>query len=208
MVVIIGAGFAGLSAAAFMARSGWQVTVLEKNTTAGGRAQQLKAAGFTFDMGPSWYWMPDVFERFFNQFGKQVSDYYTLQRLDPSYRVYWHSHHTDIPANYADLKKLFESIEPGSGPKLDQYLKEAEHKYRIGMQRLVYKPGQSVFEFLDWEVVTNAFRLDLLTSIKTHIAKHFKNGMLQQLMELPVLFLGALPQNTSALYSLMNYGDI
>jgi phytoene desaturase len=207
-VIIIGAGFAGLSAAAFMAQAGWQVTVVDKNETAGGRARQLKADGFTFDMGPSWYWMPDVFERFFNQFGKQVSDYYTLERLDPSYRVYWEKSFTDIPAQYGLLKALFESIEPGSGQQLDHYLQEAAHKYRIGIQNLVYKPSQSLTEFLDWEVVKNVFRLDVFTSIKKHIAKHFKDEKLRQLMEFPILFLGALPKNTPALYSLMNYADI
>jgi phytoene desaturase len=206
--MVIGAGFAGLSAAAFMAQAGWQVTVVEKNDTAGGRAKQLKADGYTFDMGPSWYWMPDVFERFFGQFGKNVADYYTLQRLDPSYRIYWKDYHTDIPADYGELKKLFDAIEPGSSRQLDQYLQEAAHKYRIGIQNLVYKPGQSLLEFADWEVVKNVFRLDVFTSIKKHVAKHFKNPMLQQVMEFPVLFLGALPQNTPALYSLMNYADI
>ncbi|ANE52470.1 phytoene desaturase family protein [Flavisolibacter tropicus] len=207
-VTIIGAGFAGLSAAAFMAKEGWQVTVIEKNATAGGRARQLKAEGFTFDMGPSWYWMPDVFERYFQQFGKRVRDYYTLTRLDPSYRVYWPNSQTDIPANYESLKAWFDSIEKGSGVQLDTYLKEAAHKYSIGIQQLVYKPGQSLSEFMDWEVIKNVFRLDVFTSIKRHIAKYFKHPKLQQLMEFPVLFLGALPKDTPALYSLMNYADI
>jgi phytoene desaturase len=207
-VLVIGAGFAGLSAAAFMARAGWEVTVIDKGATAGGRARQLKEAGFTFDMGPSWYWMPDVFERFFASFGKKVSDYYSLTRLDPSYRVYWSDGATDIPADYSELKALFERIEPGSGARLDHYLKEAQHKYSIGMQRLVYKPGRSLSEFLDWDVVRNVLRLDIFTSIKKHIARHFKNERLRQLMEFPVLFLGALPENTPALYSLMNYADI
>jgi len=207
-VTIIGAGFAGMSAASFMAREGWDVTVIDKNATAGGRARQLKAEGFTFDMGPSWYWMPDVFERYFQQFGKTVSDYYSLKRLDPSYRVYWNDGITDIPADYDALKTVFENIEPGSGAKLDDYLREAAHKYRIGMQELVYKPGQSVTEFLDWKVVSNVFKLDVFTSIKKHIAKHFKNERLKQLMEFPVLFLGALPADTPALYSLMNYADV
>ena len=207
-VIVIGSGFAGLSAAAFMARAGWSVDVVEKNDTAGGRAQQLKADGFTFDMGPSWYWMPDVFERFFEQFGKKVSDYYTLKRLDPSYRIYWKDSSTDIPANYASLKNLFEQIEKGSGEKLDHYLKEALVKYRIGINDLVYKPGQSVTEFLDWNLVRNVFRLDVFTSIKSHIAKHFTDPRLRQIMEFPILFLGALPENTPALYSLMNYADI
>jgi len=207
-VLIIGAGFAGLSAAAFMAKAGWKVKVIEKNETAGGRACQLKAQGFTFDMGPSWYWMPDVFERFFAQFGKRVSDYYSLTRLDPSYRVYWNDGHTDIPAGYEALRALFERMEPGSAVRLDKYLDEASLKYRIGMQEMVYKPGLSLGEFLDWKVVRNMFKLDIFTSVKSHISKNFRNSRLRQLMEFPILFLGALPENTPALYSLMNYADM
>ncbi|MGB5005463.1 MAG: phytoene desaturase family protein [Ferruginibacter sp.] len=206
--VIIGSGFAGLSAACFMAKAGWHVTVLEKQSTPGGRARQLKEAGFIFDMGPSWYWMPEVFERFFNSFGKKVSDYYKLDRLDPSYRVYWKDAPMDIPADYEALKKLFENIEPGSGSMLDSFMKEAVYKYEVGINKLVHKPGQSYTEFLDWELVKGVFKLDVFTSMKKHISKHFKNPKLQQLLEFPVLFLGALPENTPALYSLMNYADI
>ena len=207
-IIIIGAGFAGLSAAAFMAKAGYKVTVIEKNQTAGGRACQLKAKGFTFDMGPSWYWMPDVFERFFAQFGRRVSDYYSLTRLDPSYRVYWKDEHIDIPAGYESLRSLFERLEPGSAVKLDRYLEEASVKYKIGMQEMVYKPGRSVTEFLDWKMVRNIFRLDVFTPVKSHISKYFRNERLRQLMEFPILFLGALPENTPALYSLMNYADM
>lgn len=191
-----------------MAKAGWNVTVLEKQSTPGGRARQFTEAGFVFDMGPSWYWMPDVFERFFNCFGKKVSDYYKLERLDPSYRVYWNDEPMDIPANYEELKKLFESIEPGSAAKLDSFMLEAVYKYEVGINKLVHKPGQSYTEFLDWDLVKGVFKLDVFTSMKKHISKHFKNPKLQQLLEFPVLFLGALPENTPALYSLMNYADI
>ncbi len=207
-VIIIGSGFAGLSAASFMAKAGWKVTVLEKHITPGGRARQFSEAGFTFDMGPSWYWMPDVFERYFNQFGKKVSNYYHLKRLDPSYRVYWPDGPVDIPADYEALRKLFDEIEPGSAVQLDKFLKEAAYKYEVGIQKLVYKPGQSLTEFLDWELITGVFRLDVFNSIKSHVAKHFSNPKLKELMEFPVLFLGALPEDTPALYSLMNYADI
>lgn len=207
-VIVIGSGFAGLSAAAFMAKAGWQVTVLEKHNQPGGRARKLEAEGFTFDMGPSWYWMPDVFERYFKQFGKSVSDYYTLYRLDPSYRIYWEDALMDIPADYDALKQLFNSIEPGSGEQLDKFLKEAAYKYEVGINKLVHKPGQSVAEFLDWDLITGIFKLDVFNSIKAHVAKHFNNPKLKQLLEFPVLFLGALPENTPALYSLMNYADI
>ena len=203
-----------MSAACFMAKAGWDVTVLEKQPTPGGRARQLKEAGFSFDMGPSWYWMPEVFERFFNSFGKKVSDYYKLDRLDPSYRVYWpqapggKDEPMDIPANYDELKKLFESIETGSAAKLDSFMQEAVYKYEVGINKLVHKPGQSYTEFLDWDLVKGVFKLDVFTSMKKHISKYFKNPKLQQLLEFPVLFLGALPENTPALYSLMNYADI
>jgi phytoene desaturase len=207
-VIVIGSGFAGLSAASFMAKEGWKVTVLEKNSTPGGRACQLKEQGFTFDMGPSFYWMPDVFERYFNQFGKKVSDYYQLTRLDPSYRVYWSDGYTDLPADYKALRDVFESLEPGSGSMLDKYLREAAYKYEVGVNKLVYKPSRSLTEFMDWQTISGVFRLEVFTSIKKHIYKYFKHSKLRQLMEFPVLFLGALPQDTPALYSLMNYADI
>lgn len=207
-VVIIGSGFAGLSAASFMAKAGWDVTVLEKHAMPGGRARQLKADGFTFDMGPSWYWMPDVFERYFNQFGRTVADLYQLKRLDPSYRVYWNDGPVDIPADYAALQKLFDSIEEGSAARLDAFLQEAEYKYSVGINKLVHKPGQSITEFLDMDLIKGLFRLDVFNSMKVHVAKHFKDPRLKELMEFPVLFLGALPEKTPALYSLMNYADI
>ncbi|MGG9970599.1 phytoene desaturase family protein [Ferruginibacter sp. SUN002] len=206
--IIIGSGFAGISAACYLAKAGWQVVVLEKHETAGGRARQLKENGFTFDMGPSWYWMPEVFETFFQSFGKRVDEFYKLQRLDPSYRVYYQHDYIDIPADYEALKKTFESIEPGSAVQLDQFLKEAAFKYEVGINKLVYKPGQSLTEFIDWDIIKGVFKLDVLTDMKKHIRKFFKNKKLQELMEFPVLFLGALPQNTPALYSLMNYADI
>jgi phytoene desaturase len=207
-IVIIGSGFAGLSAAAFMAKAGWEVTVLEKNSTTGGRASVLLADGFTFDMGPSWYWMPGVFERFFNCFGKKVSDYYELQRLDPSYRVYWPDDSMDVPADYNELKIVFEKLEPGSGVMLDKFMQEAAFKYEVGINKLVHKPGQSLLEFADWELVKGVLKLDVFNSIKNHVRKHFKHPKLRELLEFPVLFLGALPKDTPALYSLMNYADI
>jgi phytoene desaturase len=207
-VIVIGSGFAGLSAASFMAKQGWKVTVLEKNSMPGGRACQLKDRGFTFDMGPSFYWMPDVFERFFNQFGKTTSQYYSLDRLDPSYRIYWKDGYTDLPANYSSLKEVFETIEPDSAVKLEKYLQEAAYKYEIGVQKMAFKPGLSVWEFIDWDVMKGVFKLDVFTSVKKHIYRYFSHPRLRQMMEFPVLFLGALPEATPAMYSLMNFADI
>ena len=207
-VIIIGSGFAGMSAACFLAKAGVHVTVLEKQDTPGGRGRAFAVEGFTFDMGPSWYWMPDVFEHFFSQFGKTAQDYYDLQRLDPSYRVVWGDETKDIPADMDRLKALFESYEKGAGLRLTQFLQEAGYKYHAAMEQLVYKPGLSIFEFARWDVLKAAMRLDLLESIHTHVRRFFKHPKLLQLAEFPILFLGALPQNTPALYSLMNYADM
>lgn len=194
--------------ASFLAKAGWQVTVLEKHNQPGGRARRLIAQGFTFDMGPSWYWMPDVFERYFQQFGKSVSDFYQLQRLDPSYSVYWPDTAWDIPAGYENLKLYFEKIETGAGAELQKVMQEAAYKYEVGVKKLVFKPGQSFTEFLDWDLIKGIFKLDVFTSVKEHISRHFKDVRLRELMEFPVLFLGALAEKTPALYTLMNYADI
>lgn len=206
--LVIGAGFAGLSAATFLANKGWDVTVLEKHDLPGGRARKFETQGFVFDMGPSWYWMPDVFEKYFSNFGKKVSDYYALKRLDPSYRVYFDTNSWDIPSNYPALQNLLESVEPGAGKALDKFMEEAKYKYEVGVGKLVHKPGQSLIEFMDWDVIKGVFKLDIFQSMKKHIARFFKHPHIQMLMEFPVLFLGALPEKTPALYSLMNYADI
>ena len=207
-VSIIGAGFSGLSAACYLAKAGCTVTVYEKHDSIGGRARSYTENGFVFDMGPSWYWMPDVFERFFNDFGKSVADYYTLQRLDPGYRIFFESGSMDVPASLEELYQLFETTEPGSSKALAQFLKEAEYKYQVGIHDLVYKPGVSVRELMDARLISGVFKLDVFKSMSTHVRKLFKNERLIQLLEFPVLFLGALPQQTPALYSLMNYADL
>lgn len=206
--IVIGSGFSGLAASSFLAKQGWDVTVLEKHSLPGGRARKMEVNGFTFDMGPSWYWMPDVFERYFAQFGKKVSDYYQLHRLDPSYRVYFKKDVLDIAADYEQLKASFEQLEPGSGAQLDQFMAEAAYKYKVGINKLVFKPGQSVTEFLDADLMKGLFKLDVFTSMSKHVRKFFKDERLIELMEFPVLFLGALPQNIPALYSLMNFADV
>ncbi|MFZ6001635.1 MAG: phytoene desaturase family protein [Bacteroidota bacterium] len=208
-VSIIGAGFAGISAATCLAKEGFDVTVFEKNSTPGGRARKLVANGFTFDMGPSWYWMPDVFEKYFNLFGKKASDYYQLDRLDPSYRiVYSKNDFIDIPAGVPALKALFEKLEPGSGKHLQQFLDEGKAKYDIGINDLVYKPGLSLTEFADLKLIGNVFKLHVFQSISSYIRKFFKEPRIVKLLEFPVLFLGATPEQTPALYSLMNYADM
>ena len=208
-ICVIGSGFAGISAATYLANLGHNVYVLEKNSTHGGRARKFSSKGFTFDMGPSWYWMPDVFEKFFKDFDKNINDYINLKRLDPSYRVYFsNDEKIDIPADYESLKELFESLEEGSGLKLDEFLKQAEEKYKVGINNLVYKPGLSITEFMNYETILGALKLDIFKSMHTHIRKFFKNEKLIKLLEFPILFLGATPKNTPALYSLMNYADI
>jgi len=208
-VIVIGSGFAGLSAATCLADKGYEVTLLEKNSVPGGRARKFEAEGFTFDMGPSWYWMPDVFEHYFNLFGKSASDYYELVRLDPSYSVYFGKDDVmEVPARMEELYAMFEQYEPGSSKNLKKFLTEAQYKYEVGIKEFVHKPGHSILEFADMRVLISLFRLQMFTSMSKHVRKLFKNEQLIQLLEFPVLFLGATPENTPALYSLMNYADM
>lgn len=208
-IIVIGSGFSGLSVATKLANMGYDVSIIEKNETLGGRARSFSEQGYTFDMGPSWYWMPDVFENYFAQFGKKPSDYYDLERLDPSYKVIFaEEDQVDIPAQINQLVDLFESIEKGSGAKLEQFLSEGQYKYEVGMNDLVYKPGLSLLEFADTRVIGGALKLHLLQSMRKYVHRFFKNSKLRKLMEFPILFLGGTPSNTPALYSLMNYADM
>ena len=209
-IAVIGSGFAGISAACYLAQEGYQVDIYEKNADVGGRARQLVTDnGYVFDMGPSWYWMPEVFEQFFNDFGYKAADFYDLQLLDPGFTiVYGKDDVLEIPADFEELCKLFESIEAGSAAKLRSFLTEAEYKYNIGIGKLVYKPGLSLLEFADVDLIKGLFKLQVFTSFSSHVKKHFKDPRLVALMEFPVLFLGAMPEDTPALYSLMNYAGL
>ncbi|NLJ06432.1 MAG: phytoene desaturase [Sphingobacteriales bacterium] len=207
-VSIIGAGFSGLSSASVLAQEGFEVHVFEKHNIPGGRARKFSENGFTFDMGPSWYWMPDVFERFFNRFGKKTEDFYTLERLDPAYRVFYgKDDYLDVPSGRENIIQLFESIEKGSGEKLDKYLQQAEYKYQAGVNDLVYKPALSFTEFLKLRYLKDLFRLDLFKTMDRYVKENFRDPRIYPLLQFPVIFLGATPKRTPALYSLMNYSD-
>lgn len=208
-VIVIGSGFAGLSAATTLADRGYHVTLLEKNDSPGGRARVFEAEGFKFDMGPSWYWMPDVFDAYFNRFGKKTTDYYELVRLSPGYTIVFDQNdRMTIPADMTELEAMFDSYEPGAGLRLREFLKQAAYKYEVGINNLVYKPSRSITEFTSPKLLFDVLRMDVFQSMSKHVRKFFTHPQLIKLMEFPVLFLGATPQNTPALYSLMNYADL
>ena len=188
-VSVIGSGFSGLSTAAFLAKDGHEVSIFEKNDTIGGRARQFSADGFVFDMGPSWYWMADVFEKFFHQFGKKPSDYFDLVQLDPGFQIIFDQDHTmEISSDWDAICELFEQFEKGSSSKLNAFMKEAQYKYDIGINQLVYEPGLSLAEVCKPEIFLNVFKLQVFTSYRSHVAKYFKNPYLKSLLEFPVLF--------------------
>ena len=205
-IIVIGSGFSSLSAATYLSKYGYQVTILEKNQDFGGRARQLKSNGFIFDLGPSFYWMPDVFEKYFGDFGKKVKDYYQLIRLDPAYKIFFEKNKTvSIPGSFEKILSTFENIERGSSSKLKKFMNEAEINYSIAMNGIVFKPGFSIFELITFQTVRRVKYF--MTSIKSEVSKFFNNKKLKQILEFPVLFLGAKPENTPAFYNIMNYAD-
>lgn len=208
-ISVIGSGFAGMASATELASMGASVRIFEKNHQAGGRARKFEAQGFSFDMGPSWYWMPDVMERYFGQFGKSVDQYFELKQLDPGFQIIFDQEDIlQIPADQNALYDLFESIETGSGKQLQKFLDSARFKYEVGMNSLVYSPGLSLREYMKNDVISGIFKLQLFSSFKSYVAKYFRNKKLRALMEFPVLFLGAMPSETPALYSLMNFAGL
>lgn len=208
-VAVIGSGFSGLSASASLAKAGFEVEVFEKNSTPGGRARQLKERGFTFDMGPTWYWLPDVFEKFFAKFGKHPSDFYNLSRLDPSYRMFFGKEdYIDIPATHEELYSLFEKLEPGSAKKLRKFLLEAAFKYNLAMKEIIYLPSLSMLEYFNWTIISGVMKVNFFKSISRYIRSLFKNEHIIRILEFPVIFLGAAPSNTPSLYSMMNHADL
>lgn len=206
---MIGAGFSGLTASAILAQKGHEVHVFEKNTSIGGRARHFEAAGFIFDMGPSWFWMPDVFERFYNSMGTTMSQFYDLKKLDPGFKVIFSKdEYYEIPADHQQLCDLFESIETGSAIQLKRFLQQAEYKYQTGMSEFVYKPCHSITEFLQVKLLLDALKLDVFSSFSKHVRNYFNDPRLLAIIEFPILFLGAMPKDTPALYSLMNHAGL
>lgn len=206
-IAVIGSGFSGLSAAAYAAKAGNEVHVFEKHGQAGGRARQFTTEnGYVFDMGPSWYWMPDIIENFFADFGYKASDFYELVSLNPQFEMIFSDAKIAVPKNYEELKQTVEQIETGAALQLDSFMESAKYKYQVGMQEFVNKPCYNWLEFASPKIAISALKLDLLTNFRKYVSKYFKNPKLQALMEFPVIFLGASPKNIPALYSLMNYG--
>lgn len=206
-IAVIGAGFSGLSAASYAAQAGNEVHVFEQHPQPGGRARQFVTAnGYTFDMGPSWYWMPDIIEDFFADFGSKTSDFFELKSLDPQFEMIFEDEKIAVPKSFDALKTRFEKIEPGSGQRLEKFMEAARYKYEVGMKNFVNKPCYSWAEFISPKIAGSALKLNLLSDFRSYVAKYFSNPKLQALMEFPVIFLGASPKEIPALYSLMNYG--
>lgn len=206
---MVGGGYGGLSVAALLAKKGFRVTVLEKNDRLGGRAMVQKSKGFLFDRGPSWYLMPEVFERFFARFGKKPSDFYKLVRLDPSYRVFYHDKtRVDIPASRERTVRLFDRLEPDGGKKLERYLAEAKYKYDTAMASFLYRDYASILDFLQPRLVMAGLRLHLFESIDAYARRFFRSDKARKILEYAMVFLGGSPDNTPALYSLMSHVDL
>ncbi|MCW5517344.1 phytoene desaturase family protein [Muriicola sp. Z0-33] len=204
-IAIIGSGFSALSASCYLAKQGYEVVMLEKNNTVGGRARQLIKSGYTFDIGPSWYWMPDIFDRFFNDFGKKTSDYYVLDKLNPAYKIFFSDEEMTIGDCMEKISVEFERIEKGSASALQKFITKAQRNYQVAMEEIVYRPGVSPLELVTKDTIKSLDQF--FSTIKKEVRKQFKNPKLIATLEFPVLFLGAKPGDTPAFYSFMNYAD-
>jgi phytoene desaturase len=208
-IAVIGGGFAGLSAASYLKKMGHQVTIFEKNEQIGGRARKFEQQGFVFDMGPSWYWMPDVFENYFKDFGYKVSDFFELVQLDPGFDVVFSKQDCfSVDADFEKVKNKFEQLENGSGVQLGKFIDEADRKYQVSMNDIVFKPSYSLFEYINWKIIKNVLAVDFFIPLRRSLKKYFTHPNILKIMEFPVLFLGAMADKIPALYSIMNYAAL
>ncbi len=207
--VVIGGGFGGLSASSYLAKAGWDVTLLEKNSDVGGRARVWRKDGFVFDMGPSWYLMPEVFEQFFADLGRSRQDYYELYQLEPYYRVFFGAGESvDIDRNLDRTKGIFDTFEPGGGEKLVRYLKQAEYKYNIAMSEFLYREYRSLFDFFNRRLMLEGTKLNVFQNLDRFVGRYFSDRRAKQILEYAMVFLGASPKNAPALYSIMSHVDL
>ena len=206
--LVIGSGFSGLSSAAFLSKNGFEVTLVEKNKTVGGRARIFHEKGYSFDMGPSWYWMPEIFENFFNEFNLKIEDLYDLKQLDPGFKMVFKDKEINLPSSWNEICNLFDKYEENGADKLNKFMDDAQQKYSIGLDFLYNSPGVSIRELFNPQILKNINKLQLLTSYRNHIKKYFSNEYLINILEFPVLFLGTSAKHTPALYSLMAYSGI
>ena len=208
-VVVIGGGIGGLGAAGLFARSGYEVTLVEKNENLGGRANIFEAEGFRYDMGPSWYLAPDIFSHFFRLMGERVEDHLELAKLDPSYRIFFRSDgssldiHSDIERDAA----TFDSIEPGAGEQLRRYLKQSEYQYGVATEHFMFKNYDRIWDFLNKRVATEGQKLSVFSKMHTFVSRFFRSAKLRQVMEYTMVFLGTSPYEAPALYNLMSHMD-
>lgn len=207
-VGIIGSGFSSLYAACKLAKAGFHVEVFEKNKQLGGRAQTFEAEGFRFDMGPSWYWMPDLIDRMFDEINEKRSDYFSLTRLETSYQVFWKDRDsTRVPADKNELLRTFDQLESNGGAKLERFLADAGLKYRLAQPMMEIK-GEKLSELLSWNIIKNGLKLDVFKSVEKDVSKRFSSDEARGILNFPVLFLGAMPNEIPSLYTLMNYADL
>lgn len=208
-ITIIGAGFSSLYAACLLSKKGYDVSVYEKNESGGGRSRVFEAEGFSFDMGPSWYWMPELIDSLFEELGEKRTDYYQLTRLDPSYQVFWKdTPPTMVPAGMDALKTLFDTFEKNGGTKLDAFLSDAKQKYDIAVPEFLEKPGIKLSEVINFNVLSKAIKMDVFKSVDKDVKKRFTSKEASEILNFPVLFLGEMPNRIPSLYTLMNYADM
>lgn len=209
-VIIIGAGVGGIATACILAQAGYDVHVYEKNSGPGGRAGSFEAKGFRFDMGPSWYLMTDVFEKFYEILGEDISKHLELVRLEPSYRVYFKDTLLGAVDIFGDIERdahTFESLEPGARNKLRAYLEKSSANYERAMDRFVYKNYDSIFDFFSLSTIQDGLRANAFQSMQKYVAQYFSNTEVQKIVQFPLVFLGTNPSNAPALYNILSHVD-
>lgn len=208
-VVVIGAGIGGIAVAARLARRGFRVTVLEKNSAPGGRTARLERNGFKFDMGPSLFLMPDVFRQTYADLGERMEDHLDLIRLDPTYRVHFHDGSwIDLTGDLVRMREQLNAIEPGS---FDAYLRFVDDGYGHYWKSIRYFVDKNFYNLAQYLAPANLpllFELKALQKHYPHVSRFFKDQRLRAAFSFQNVYLGTSPWEAMATYTLLQYTEL
>ncbi|MDX1663564.1 MAG: phytoene desaturase family protein [Candidatus Promineifilaceae bacterium] len=207
--IVIGAGLGGIATAARLARNGYDVTVVEKNSQAGGRCNQIWRDGHRFDIGPTLFLMPEVFAETYAAVGERMEEHLHLHRIDPTYRIYFQDGlELALTADLQKMQEQLEAIEPGSFGGLLRYLAEGHRHYKMSLKHFVGRNFYSLLDYFSPRNLPLLFQLKALVKHYDNIDNYFSDPRLKAAFTFQNMYLGLSPYDAPATYSLLQYTEL
>jgi len=207
--IVIGAGIGGLAAAIHLARRGLSVTIIEKNTHAGGRCDHFTRDGHSFDTGPTLFVMPLVYEAEFAALGSSMHEMLDLQRVDPTYNlVFDDGSQFVLTSALKRMQNQLECIEQGSFEGFLRYVEEGHRHYDLAMERLVNRDFRTAADFYTLKNLPLLFNIKPLVQHYQHMSDYFDEPRLKAAFTFQDMYMGLSPFEAPATFSMMPYTEL